>query len=868
MKKENLQRKYAPACYDLEVPLEKKVIEVRKVDDWQVETDTGFVDIDSINKTVPYQIWEIRTKNNKLEGAPEHVIFRDNWEQVYLKDLKVGDKIITKNGIEPVIFVKPTNRVENCYDLVLSENSNRRFYSNNILSHNSTLYTIFALHYCMFNPDKTVLLCANKEKTVKDLLNRIKFAYMKLPSFLKIGIVNWSAKEIEFENGSKIQITATSADSARGSSCDVCFNQDTWIIVSKDNKIYQEPIISLKSQAQVLISNIKKVPFKQFFEEQLDLEDKEAISALIIKSQQPGCSKQLLYHIIDAKTFTIPKCPICGKSLINRFKEGHYQVCCGIRCQREFNKKYKANFDKELKVLAPTGFEKFEGISINSVNQLVRIRSNDIDSYYSLYHKLKTTQGVLVKAEYITPLDGLIMVGNKIANIQEVEHCSLHQLVYDLVNIDNGHLFYSNGFLSHNCILDEAAFIPNNIMDEFTTSVFPTISSRPDGKIIAVSTPNGMGNWFEQTYHKAEYQQENDFIQGDITSADDIRWHHVKFPWYEHPDRDDNWKKKQLVMLGGDKRRFSQEFDCQFLGSSATLFDPEVIDVFKKQAQLLNDKYRVEKTYNREVHIYEEPIQDHVYVMGVDIGDGTGADYSVMQCYDITDCKNIRLAMVFGSNTIPPQELAFLTAKYGARYNCALVSGERNGVGTSFFDTLWNNFEYENILCYSSEDTVPDRPGIYSTNKNKLKACLWAKQFTFLATGDNPLIKLVIPDLRIIYEMEYFERKNKTGTITYAATTNRHDDYIMCFIWAMFPLIMNIADNALDVAQTFKTAFGLEIPWKLRNAIDYRSYTEKSIDEKFIDKNVSVNQNTSDTEQRNIMQQAIFDEMLGNNDNW
>lgn len=193
MKKENLQRKYAPACDDLEVPLEKKVIEVRKVNDWQVETDTGFVDIDSINKTVPYQIWEIRTKNDKLEGAPEHVIFRDNWEQVYLKDLKVGDKIITKNGIEPVIFVKPTNRIENCYDLVLSENSNRRFYSNNILSHNSTLYTIFALHYCMFNPDKTVLLCANKEKTVKDLLNRIKFAYMKLPSFLKIGIVNWSA---------------------------------------------------------------------------------------------------------------------------------------------------------------------------------------------------------------------------------------------------------------------------------------------------------------------------------------------------------------------------------------------------------------------------------------------------------------------------------------------------------------------------------------------------------------------------------------------------------------------------------------------------------------------------------------------------
>ena len=61
----------------------------------------------------------------------------------------------------------------------------------------------------------------------------------------------------------------------------------------------------------------------------------------------------------------------------------------------------RSNLDKELKVLAPTGFEKFEGISINSVNQLVRIRSNDIDSYYSLYHKLKTTQGVPTVAQWV-----------------------------------------------------------------------------------------------------------------------------------------------------------------------------------------------------------------------------------------------------------------------------------------------------------------------------------------------------------------------------------------------------------------------------------------------------------------------------------
>ena len=102
-----------------------------------------------------------------------------------------------------------------------------------------------------------------------------------------------------------------------------------------------------------------------------------------------------------------------------------------------------------------------------------------------------------------------------------------------------------------------------------------------------------------------------------------------------------------------------------------------------------------------------------------------------------------------------------------------------------------------------------------------------------MTVGESKLFNCTIPEARIIYEMESFERKNKTGTVTYAATKNMHDDYIMCFIWSVFPLIYEIADNALDVKETIKTAFGLEIPIKFRNAVDLTNYNEKIIDDKF-----------------------------------
>lgn len=851
------------------------VIEERELTGIKVLSDTGYVNVNSIVKKGPFQVWEVRTKFDRILAADKHILFKKDFKEVFVKDLKEGDKIITKNGLEPVLFVKPTNQIEYMYDLVLGEDSNQRYYvgdDQSILSHNSTIFTVFALYYCLFNSDKTILLCANKEKTVKEILSRIKLAYMKLPAFLKIGITNWSSKEIEFENGSRIQITATSSDGARGASCDVCVSSDSWMITLLQGQLTMRPIIEIGCiKNKKIITKKDGISFKKLLEDNIN----NNIDPLLFELfKKPYGFKQVAYHIETANT-TIPKCPICGKPLINRYsaKNKCYQITCSMKCQREFNRRFGTDFEisNNIKILTPFGFKSFEAISINWTDSLITI-NNDITCTET--HKFETYNG-LKWANELEEKDCIKTILNVYKPIESLKKENKSAIVFDIVNIDNpSHLFYCNDLVNHNCILDEAAFIPENIMADFTQSVFPTIASRPDGKIICVSTPMGNTNWFARTFHRALYQQQT--TSGDLkdNSDDPFRWNAITFPWYEHPDRDENWKKKQLSMFNGDERRFDVEFNCQFLGSTATLFEPKVLEELKKFVINTNNTkcLREEIINERNIKIFKEPIKDHVYVMGADIGDGSGEDYSCIQIWDITNIRNLELCLSFGSNTIPISEFAFLSAKLGARYNYALISGERNGVGTSYFDTLWNVFEYENIVCYVNDETPPDKPGIYSTNKTKLKACLWARDFVNMCIGEYKLFNLIIHDSRIVYEMESFERKNKTGTITYAASKNMHDDFIMCFIWSLFPLINNIADLFLDIKDTIKTAIGLEIPVTFRNNNDLL-YTEELIDSKFVNNN-SINDikaSETDVKSREMISDAIYSAVMNPYDleeNW
>lgn len=120
----------------IKMEFERKFIETIDIEDWQIETDTGWSDIKSIGKTVEYEEWILKTIKCELICADTHIVFNPNFDEVFVKDLKIGDQILTKYGIEEIIDVHKTENKSNMYDLQLNDH-NHRFYSNDILSHNS-----------------------------------------------------------------------------------------------------------------------------------------------------------------------------------------------------------------------------------------------------------------------------------------------------------------------------------------------------------------------------------------------------------------------------------------------------------------------------------------------------------------------------------------------------------------------------------------------------------------------------------------------------------------------------------------------------------------------------------------------------------
>ena len=118
--------------------IERKFIETIEVDDWLVETDNRWENIEYIGKTIEYIEWGLTTENGLiLIGADTHLVFDENYNEVFMKDLKIGQKIITKFGLDIVKNVEKTDNKSNMFDLQLPNNSNKRFFTGDILSHNS-----------------------------------------------------------------------------------------------------------------------------------------------------------------------------------------------------------------------------------------------------------------------------------------------------------------------------------------------------------------------------------------------------------------------------------------------------------------------------------------------------------------------------------------------------------------------------------------------------------------------------------------------------------------------------------------------------------------------------------------------------------
>ena len=123
--------------FDISETHDRKFVETFKVSDYEIKTDNGWEDILAIGKTIPYTIWQIKTNNFELKCADKHLVFNEEMETIYVDSLELGDKIQTKNGLEEITHIEKHEESVNMYDIELNYGSDRRFYTNGILSHNS-----------------------------------------------------------------------------------------------------------------------------------------------------------------------------------------------------------------------------------------------------------------------------------------------------------------------------------------------------------------------------------------------------------------------------------------------------------------------------------------------------------------------------------------------------------------------------------------------------------------------------------------------------------------------------------------------------------------------------------------------------------
>lgn len=182
----------------------------------EILTDTGYKELSHLMISKPFEQYIIKLENGyELNCADEHILFDRNFNEVYVKDLIIGDYVQTDQGLKKIISIDINKSKVSMCDTTVNDN-NHRFYSNGILSHNSTTTAIYCLWVILFNSDKSGLVLSKSGPAGLDLIKKIKDMYLYLPYHLKIGTMKWNQSEISFDNNSSISTESFSPTAGLG----------------------------------------------------------------------------------------------------------------------------------------------------------------------------------------------------------------------------------------------------------------------------------------------------------------------------------------------------------------------------------------------------------------------------------------------------------------------------------------------------------------------------------------------------------------------------------------------------------------------------------------------------------------------------
>lgn len=305
-------------------------------------------------------------------------------------------------------------------------------------------------------------------------------------------------------------------------------------------------------------------------------------------------------------------------------------------------------------------------------------------------------------------------------------------------------------------LLDEFAYVPYNIADEFFSSVYPTISSGKNTKVIIVSTPKGM-NMYYKLWTDA-VNKRNEYVPVEVF-------------WDEVPGRDEEWKAQTIKNTS--EEQFRVEFECDFVGSIHTLISSRKL----KTLSFINPLYKNDDGFK----VYEKPKKDHNYILIADTSRGTGNDYHAFTVIDMTQAP-YRVVATFRNNLMAPAIYPTAIISAARQFNNAMVLVELNDIGGQIADIIHEEFEYEGLMSTSVKgrkgqvldggfNAQNQQRGVKTTEVVKRVGCTTLK-------GLIEQEKLIIEDYDLVKELFSFVSKKNS----FEAEVGHHDDLVMTLV--------------------------------------------------------------------------------------
>ena len=331
-------------------------------------------------------------------------------------------------------------------------------------------------------------------------------------------------------------------------------------------------------------------------------------------------------------------------------------------------------------------------------------------------------------------------------------------------------------------LIDEAAFVDN--IEETFTAAQQTLAT--GGQCMALSTPNGIGNWFHQTWEKAE-SGENSFLP-------------IKLPWTVHPERDQEWRDQQDSDLG--PRMAGQECDCDFLASGDTVFEPDDM-LFYEQTYL---KEPLEKRgVDGNLWIWEGVDYTKSYMVVADVARGDSADYSAFHIFDIESCTQVGEY----KGKLSPKDFGNVLVGIASEYNDALLVVENANIGWATIEQILER-QYSNLYYSSTSqmETVESYMSKYERDKLvpgftmsvRTRPLVVAKMIEYIRERG-----VTIQSKRLLGEMRVFVWKNGKPQ----AQINYNDDLLISAATALYvrDTALRLRQQGMDLARAQLSSF-------------------------------------------------------------